>query len=68
MCKDSFRFCLNCQAETRYHKKQKQHHSQCTVCGFPSLWGIQGELSEGKIAAYEKELTFMMNYSGPIYC
>ena len=63
---DSFRWCLNCNKMTRWHKSWHIGHSQCKKCNFPSLWGVK--IPEGKkapdmriIEDRKMELIFMMN-------
>lgn len=67
MCKDSFRYCLNCDSIRRFHKSWGFGHSICKKCGFPSLYAVKMPLSPEKIAERQAELRFMMGGKMPIH-
>ena len=72
---DSFRFCMNCQTVTRWHKNWGIGHSRCKKCGFISLWGVKCPDGKTKpdariIEERKTELKFMMTgprVSGEVY-
>lgn len=63
---DSRRFCLNCDQLTRWHKSWGVPHSQCKVCGMPSLFGVKEPLWPAKIEMHRVELRFMLGYNGQV--
>lgn len=67
MSADSYRHCLNCGRVTRWHVDPHIHHSRCTRCGMPSIYGVKRPISPRKIAEREDELRFMMAFNGPLH-
>ena len=67
MCRDSFRYCLNCEEVRRFHKSWGYNHSICKQCGMPSLFAVKMPLSPEKIEERREELRFMMGGRLPSY-
>ena len=75
MCRDTFRFCLNCQDMRRFHKSWGFGHSRCKKCGFPSLWAVKCPAGKARpddleIEQRKEELGYMMagpRISGEVY-